>query len=398
MVRRVSTIAAAIAMGVCVLLCSVGAVAASARPYLPPAGHIFAGLTGGSSITAFQDMTGKHPPVFEDYMTWNTPTSWLANPDRGFRSRLALHIGTSDGYGMPGLISPAQIAAGDSDRFLMALGRNLTASGRIVYIRLMAEMNGYWNAYAAFTKAGGFRGSQNAPTQYIAAWRRSVLILRGGPVKRINARLRGLGLPILHAPRRTTALPRPRVAFLWVPQDAGSPDIAANSPNAYFPGNAYVDWIGTDFYASYPNFSLLNAFYNSHPGKPFVLSEWALYGADNPLFVAALFAWVRSHPRVRMLNYYQGFTSSSKANLAHYPASRLALRHALNSGLFSQFAPEFAHLPKQLGHHKRHRRPSKPPKPPVVGLPPNGPISSPPGPKPGICANLGIKLCLPAIS
>ena len=378
------------------LSCSASA---AGRAYVPPGGQVYAGVTGGTTIVPFERMVDKHPPVFETFMTWDTRTSWLSPPLHRFRSRLALHISTSRGYGQGGVISPRAIALGQSDWFLIDLGRNLARSGRVFYIRLMGEPNGYWNAYAAFNADGSSRGPENSPSWYVQAWRRSVLILRGGRVQAINRRLRGLGLPAIQGRlprsehRRPRRLPQPKVTFLWVPQDAGSPDIAANQPNAYFPGNAYVDWIGTDFYASYPNFTLLNAFYNSHPGKPFVLSEWALYGADNPLFVEALFAWVRTHPRVRMLNYYQGFTSSSKANLAHYPASRLALRGALRSAVFSSFAPEFAHLPKLL-HHKHH--PAKPPHPPVVGLPPNGPISSPPGHKPGICVNLTFKLCLPA--
>jgi hypothetical protein len=372
----------------------IGAAAADARAYVPPAGHIFAGLTGGTSITPFEQLVGKHPPVFEDYMTWDTPTAWLANPDPGFRSRLAIHIGTADGYGEPGVISPQQIAEGRSDRFLVGLGGNLARSGRIVYVRLMAEMNGYWNAYAAFSADGVFRGAQNAPRNYIAAWRRSVIILRGGSVARIDARLRRLGQPRLRVklPRGETALPRPKVAFLWVPQDAGSPEIAANSPAAYWPGNAYVDWVGTDFYASYPNFALLDAFYAAFPRKPFALSEWALYGADDPQFVRLLFARVRSHPRVRMLNYYQGFTPGSKANLAHYPRSEAALRAALSSPEFLAYPPEYAHPIHRGRHH--HPKPVLPPLPPILGISPSPPVTI--GPGPSLCLAL-LKLCLPRL-
>jgi hypothetical protein len=356
--------------------------AAHANPYLPPPGHVFAGLTGGTSIVPFQRMVGKHPPVFEIYMTWNTPTGWLASPDPGFRSRLGLCISTASSYGGPGVITPLQIAQGRSDRFLVALGRNLARSGRIVYVRLLGEMNGYWNAYAAFNADGSFRGAQNSPHAYVEAWRRSVLILRGGSVRRIDRRLRALGMPPIRARLRgARTLPRPRVAFLWVPQDAGSPEIAANSPSVFWPGAQYVDWVGTDFYASYPNFDLLSEFYARFAGKPFVLSEWALYGRDDPWFVRALFAWAATHPRLRMLNYYQGFTPSSKANLAHYPASRAALRAELRSSRFLAYPPEYA-------HPRRHRRPTPPPQPPPPELTP-----APPVPGPGCLPVLS--LCLP---
>src|SRR5438874_9194460 len=126
------------------------APAAPARPYLPPRVHVFAGLTGGTTIVPFERMVGKHPPVFEIYMTWNTPTKWLSGPDPAFRARLALHLSTAPGYAKPGVISPQAIALGRSDSFLVALGRNLAHSRRIVYLRIMGEPNGHWNAYSAY--------------------------------------------------------------------------------------------------------------------------------------------------------------------------------------------------------------------------------------------------------
>jgi hypothetical protein len=319
------------------------APAAAAREYLPPLGHVFVGLTAGTRIGPWERMVGKHPPVFETFMTWNTPTGWLRFRHSPTRTRLALHLSTAHGYGQPGVISPRGIALGHSDRFLVKMCRNLAHSKRIVYVRIMGEPNGYWNAYAPFNRDGSFRGPQNSSHFYIEAWRRTVTILRGGPVWWINRHLRRLGLPRLGQQIVGTAnLPHPRLAFLWVPQDAGSPDIPQNGPGAFWPGSAYVDWVGTDFYSSSPNFARLSSFYDRFTGKPFVISEWAVDGADNPGFVHALFAWARAHPRVRMMNYYQGFTPSAPENLAHNPASRAALREELRSPRYLAYAPEYA--------------------------------------------------------
>ncbi|MFZ0043908.1 MAG: hypothetical protein WAK93_21540 [Solirubrobacteraceae bacterium] len=386
------------------IICAVAAQApAVARTYVPPGHHIYAGLTGGDSITAYQKMVGKHPAVFETFMTWNTPTAWLRGRDRGFRSRLALHIGTSTGYGKPGVITPQQIANGRSDAFLVDLGRNLAHSQRVVYIRLMAEMNGHWNAYAAYNANGSFRGITHSPHSYIQAWRRSVLLLRGGPVARINRRLHRLGLPRLKVKTtRGEVLARPKVTFLWVPQDAGSPEIAANAPAAFWPGAAYVDWVGTDFYASYPNFTLLDQFYNEFGHKPFVLSEWGLYGSDDPQFVRALFAWVHTHPRLRMLNYYQGFDDPripalSKSNLAHYPRSRRALRSELRSRQFLAYPPEYSHPYKPPAHSHpgppHNPQPAPGPTPPV----PQAPSPPPSSPTPPTSPTCVLQICLPVL-
>jgi hypothetical protein len=358
-----------------VLLSLIAAPGALARPYLPPPGHVFAGLTGGTSVSAWQRMVGKHPPVFEDFMTWNTPTGWMGAKDPGFRSRLGVALGTSLGYKQPGVISPQSIALGRSDKFLVGMNRNLFRSGRVTYVRIMGEMNGYWNAYAAFSANGVMRGTQNSPYYYKQAFRRTALILRGGPVRSIDRRLRALGLPPIRGLRHRAVLPRPKVAILWVPQDAGSPEIAANSPAAFWPGARYVDWVGTDFYSSYPNFALLDKFYAEFTGKPFVISEWAVYGFDDPLFVRAMFAWVAAHPRVRLFDYFQAFRSWSPANLSRYPRSKAMLRKELRPRRFLAYPPEYAHPP-------RHVKRAPPPRPPQPGQPPSPPPSAQPSPPP----------------
>jgi hypothetical protein len=113
-----------------------------------------------------------------------------------------------------------------------------------------------------------------------------------------------------------------------------------------------------------------------------------LYGWDDPAFVHDVFAWVRAHARVRMLNYYQGFSPSDPENLAHYPGSRRALRHELRPRRYSAYPPEYAHP-----HRRRHHRPppERPPQPPSPGIPPTPP--TPPVP-PVPCAPL-VGICLP---
>ena len=108
--------------------------------------------------------------------------------------------------------------------------------------------------------------------------------------------------------------------MLWVPQVAGSPDVAGNEPRDYWPGSAWVDWVGTDFYGKYPNFSGLTSFYNAFAGQPFVFGEWALWGSDDPAFVDALFGWIGSHPRTRMLIYNQGITGYGAVSAVVVPA------------------------------------------------------------------------------
>ena len=52
------------------------------------------------------------------------------------------------------MITPRQIAKGVGDRYILRTARTIGEAKQTVYIRLMAEMNGYWNAYSAFNADG----------------------------------------------------------------------------------------------------------------------------------------------------------------------------------------------------------------------------------------------------
>ena len=131
------------------------------------------------------------------------------------------------------------------------------------------------------------------------------------------------------------------MSFLWVPQVAGAPDIAANSPRAYWPGAKRVDWVGTDLYSRFPNFAGLDRFYRQFGGKPFAFAEYAVWGRDDPGFIHRVFGWARSHRRVRMLLYNQGVKTAGPFRLARYPRSRAALAAELRAPRFAPFAAEY---------------------------------------------------------
>jgi hypothetical protein len=304
---------------------------------------VFAGLTGGPAVAPFQDLIGFHPPVFEYYQTWNTHTGWLAARRSAQLTRMGLAMVTQTGHLQHGVISTRAIAHGHSDTFLVNLNRNMARSGRIFYIRIMPEMNGWWNPYCPYNHYGHARGKANSTSAFIAAWRRTVLILRGGSANTINGKLHALRLPPLKVKLpRSRALPRPRVTFIWGPMMHGGPEIPQLEPEHFWPGSSYVDWVATDTFSPWARFTWLNQFYRRFGGKPFEIAEWGVEATDNPRFVRRIFEWVRAHPRVRMLNYYESYTPSSPYNPSHYPRSVAVLRRELRSPMFPQYAPEYA--------------------------------------------------------
>jgi hypothetical protein len=294
---------------------------------LPPPDHIYAGVTGGLTVNAFEQQTGRHPSVFQFFTNLGSDPAWPFARAAASRTRPMLHISTMNGSGRE-IVTPAQIAAGREDRWLVRLNRAITSP---TYIRLMAEMDGHWNAYCAYGPNGRPRGRAHSTAAFRAAWRRVVIIVRG---RDVGANLRRAHLAPLRAD--ATALHSARVAFLWVPQVAGAPHVPGNAPRAYWPGARYVDWVGTDFYSKFPNFNGLERFYDAFAGKPFAFGEWALWGRDDPAFVHRLFAWMRHHPRVRMAMYNQGNNGGGPFRLKRYPRARRALRAELRAPRFAE--------------------------------------------------------------
>jgi hypothetical protein len=143
---------------------------------------------------------------------------------------------------------------------------------------------------------------------------------------------------------------------LWSTLPAGSPTVPHNRPKYFYPGDDYVDWVGTDFYSDNQDWKALNGMYKRYDSKPFALPEWGVSGADDPGYVEHLLAWVKRHQRCKMLIYYQDFGSASPYRIQNYPASIDVLNRMIHSKLFPHFAP---------GH------PTPPPLPPG-GLAPKG--------------------------
>jgi hypothetical protein len=304
------------------------APAAHAATFAPPPGKVYTGVSGSAFASPFTQQVGSDVAVFGVFTKWYGVNEYAFRAARSAGARLMLHVSTQDGYGTRELITPLGIARGEGDRYLLSLNRRIADEGTPVYVRLLAEMNQANNGYSAFDRSGRSRGPSHSTAAFRKAWRRSALILRGGPVAAIDARLRGLGLPPVQG-ARGPELPQPQVVLMWVPQTEGSPPIAANAPRAYWPGGQYVDWVGTDFYSRFPNFGKLGRFYRAFSGKPFVFAEWALWGRDDPGFVRRLFRWIGSHPRVQMHLYNQGGHSNGPFRLNRYPRSAAAIRQAL---------------------------------------------------------------------
>jgi hypothetical protein len=315
---------------------------ASAATYAPPAGKVWHALSGSNPTSYYEGRVRKHVAIRGSFIRWGGTYDWAIHQADANHSRVLLHLSTASGQHQREVISPGGIARGQGDRFLISLNRNLAAHGQPVYLRWLGEMNNCDNAYSSRNCDGSPRNSSHSPASFKRAWRRAVLIVRGGDVAMINGRLAALGLRPVDT--RAVALPEPQVAFIWSPMTGGSPMISALRPGAFWPGAEYVDWVGTSFYSRYPNFRFLTPYSEQFAvryRKPFAFVEWAMWGSESPGFVRSFFSWVRSHSRTMMISYNQGGESNGPFVLSRYPRSTAAIRSEVASPRFLASAPEW---------------------------------------------------------
>jgi hypothetical protein len=267
------------------------------------------------SAERFQQLTGQRSTVRHVILSWQQGHA-IPKLIAELQPVPMLGIGTG------GTITPLAIARGQGDGFLAQLNGALAEYGGLVYVRPMGEMNGHWNEYSAFNRDGSSRGPQHSTAAFRKAFARIALLARGGTLANINAKLRGLGLP----PARGE-FPRTKARVVWNPQGYGSPDIPANSAQAYYPGDAYVDVVANDLYDQGFNaaWDANERLYDAHPTKAYAIAEWGLWGIDDPAFVERMAEFARMHPRLELLAYYSG-RPGSVFDLASKPRSLAAYR------------------------------------------------------------------------
>ena len=170
---------------------------AGAASYVAPKGKIYWGGQGGydqAAIMDFERQSGKHPAVFNYFISWNASDSafhWLSfrlADARAQNTAAMLSVAPED----TGL-TPRDLAQGRGDDFLVGLNKLLAEHGEVTFLRPLSEMNNGNNSYAPYNLDGSSRGPAKSVRQFLRSWRRIALIVRGGQVAAMNRTLRRLG-------------------------------------------------------------------------------------------------------------------------------------------------------------------------------------------------------------
>ncbi|HYG96079.1 MAG TPA: hypothetical protein VD741_03130, partial [Solirubrobacterales bacterium] len=211
-----AALAAALASALALLLI---VPAASAGILVPPGKKVYWGVsdTGDpADFGQFSNDLNKHPAVMQSFRTWGTDFDEVIRRWQIARTRPIVHISTADNNTGAELITPAQIAQGDGDQYLVRLNKLFVNKKMRAYVRPLGEPNRCLNAWAAYDCAGASRGPEHSTRNYKRAFRRIYVIVHGGGKRaKINQRLAEAGLPPLTVAVR--GLKKAPVAVVWSP-------------------------------------------------------------------------------------------------------------------------------------------------------------------------------------
>jgi hypothetical protein len=240
---------------------------------------VYAGEANPAGIANLASATGTHPTLATDYLDKGSGWASMAGAAKvkawshaGYRLVLGVPI-------LPGVGTLAEGAAGAYNQYFTTLARNLVSVNEAnAILRPGWEFNGNWFRWSVATAADA--------TNFSAFWRQIVTTMR--------------------------AVPGQSFKFLWNPN---GPSPTSYTPTQAYPGDAYVDYVGTDAYDNYWGtpftaqaawihqlaqqwgLNWLVIFAGTH-NKPIAIPEWSDeyrsdgHGlGDDPLFIDNMAAW-----------------------------------------------------------------------------------------------------------
>jgi mannan endo-1,4-beta-mannosidase len=213
-----------------------------------------------AGIRAFTATTGVRPGVVLYY------SGWMERFQARFAEVAAKHGAATIVQINPTGISLAAIASGQYDSYLHSFASAVKAFGGRVILSFGHEMNGPWYPW----------GHQHtSPATFVAAWRHIVTVFR-----EVGAR---------------------NATWLWT-VNVMHPRGNIPSPARWWPGSAYVNWVGIDGYYYRPAWTFASLFGPTIKAiraltlDPILIAETgATPAAGKPSKIADLFAGVRDY-------------------------------------------------------------------------------------------------------
>jgi hypothetical protein len=252
---------------------------------VPAQGALLGAFVGTGTLASFEAELGRHVAINHNFVGWTGDwTSMLAGLSAGGRVPLVTWEAWDNSVGAP----LTDIAGGVYDSMITARAQAVKAFGQKFFLRWGHEMNGNWYPWD-----GSHNGANlAAATTFISAYRHihDLFVAAGA----------------------TNAL------WVFCPNVDSVPSDSWNQWQNYYPGDAYVDWMGFDGYnwgtvqststwQSFP--AIASRIYPSlaAKGKPIMIPETASteLGGDKAAWIAAILPSLEStFPSVKALVWF----------------------------------------------------------------------------------------------
>lgn len=241
------------------------------------------------------ELGGKTPTILKVYAEWNSSTGSQPFSIALLDIRKIQHVlgptvvpmlEWQAGGNTEHDVTTKDIASGKYDNYIRQYAQDVKAYGKPLFVRLICgEFNGNWWNWCSP------KANSNLTTQdFVDSWRRVVDIFRKENVT--------------------------NVAWVWTPADfsPSNPGEWDKDPNwqAYYPGDEYVDWVGSDTYdyAEVGRFEPIYQFGVKH-NKPFFLAEFGIRWQGTNLtneqhinWLNDMFDYFESHPKIKAILYF----------------------------------------------------------------------------------------------
>ncbi len=250
--------------------------------------------------------------------------------DPGGNSNVVRNPGKQPVFGL------ATIVAGAHDDYIRSWARDIRALGGPVMLRPMHEMNGNWYPWSGVTNG-------NTPELYVAAWRHlhDIFVSEGAT----------------------------NVTWVWSINHESVPSRATNAYAAYYPGDAYVDWVavsGFNWGASsrYSSWGMYDHWYAKPLAflrtlhKPICIAEFASVeqGGDKAAWITDAYTRIAADPSVNAVIYFDSVETGPTTQdwrIDTSPRSLAAFRAAIAPDHFVGTTP--AELTRWVGSLDAHQ-------------------------------------------
>ena len=275
-------------------------------------------VNGSDYIAEFEDVTGRKLAV----------VMWYTNFTQDFPRSECDNVSARDGVPCitwepwkgevpDSAYSLQNIIDGNFDTYITAWAQDAKSFSKPLFLRFAHEMNGNWYPWDGY-----HNGAAEGPAKFISAW------------KHVHDIFENAGTD--------------NVTWVWNVNAASSPGETWNSIENYYPGDAYVDWIGIDGYnwgsylsTAWQSFdSIFSSVYADirarYPTNPIMIGEFACApdGGDKAAWITDAFSKIKtSYSSVKLYNWFN-ITKERQWQITSDNTYKTAFKNAISDAAF----------------------------------------------------------------